>query len=121
MTTWNLTGTRQLVLICNGDSCSERGADAVTVALRRALRDCRLDPQVHTARTRCMGRCDDGCTVVVQPDGIWYREMTPALAEAMVREHLGSGTPLAAQVSFVHGADGMQQVSGTVPGKDKPR
>ena len=120
MTTWDLTGTRQLVLICNGDSCSDRDADGVTLALRRALRECQLDPRVHTARTRCLGRCDDGCTVVVQPDGTWYRAVTPAIAVRIVHEHLAAGQAVAAHASYVQGEDGMEQVGGVVGGKPKP-
>jgi len=121
MTTWDLSGTTRLVLLCNGDSCSERGADAVTLTLRRALKDAGLDPLVHTARTRCMGRCDDGCTVVVQPDGVWYREVTPEVARRIVRDHLREGTPMHEHVSFITTPQGMHQVSGTRPGKPKPR
>jgi (2Fe-2S) ferredoxin len=121
MTTWNLAGTQRLVLLCNGDSCSSRDSDAVTVALRRAIAARGLDPVVHTARTRCLGRCDDGCTVVVQPDNIWYRNVTAAGAEAIVQEHLLHDCPVQPLVSFRPGADGLEQVSGTTPGVDKPR
>jgi (2Fe-2S) ferredoxin len=121
MTTWNLAGSERLVLLCNGDTCSERGADEVTVALRRALAASGLDPIVHTARTRCLGRCDDGCTVVVQPDNVWYRNVSPHVAEAIVSSHLERGAPVASHVSFVPQAGQLVQVSGTRPGKDKPR
>lgn len=120
MTTWDLRGTRHLVLLCNGDTCAGHGSEAVTVALRRALREHGLDPQVHTARTRCLGRCDDGCTVVVHPDGTWYRQVTPSLAEAIVEQHLMTGCPVQSHVSFVHGPDGMAQVSGTTRSTPKP-
>jgi (2Fe-2S) ferredoxin len=120
MTTWDLAGSQRLVLLCNGDTCNERGADAVTVALRRAVAACGLDPRVHTARTRCLGRCDDGCTVVVQPDNVWYREITPATAEAIVLRHLLRDTPVAEHVSFAPHDGRLVQVSGTRPGKAKP-
>lgn len=120
MTTWDLSDTRRLVLLCNGDTCSERGGDAVTVALRRALAARGLDPEVHTARTRCLGRCDDGCTVVVQPDNVWYRDITPQLAERIVQEHLVHDRPLRTHVSFEPNAGTLNQVSGTRPGKKKP-
>lgn len=108
------------MLLCNGDTCSERGADAVTVALRRALAARGLDPLVHTARTRCLGRCDDGCTVVVQPDNIWYRNITPDVADAIVSSHLAHDAPVTSHVSFVPDAGRLVQVSGTQPGKEKP-
>jgi (2Fe-2S) ferredoxin len=119
MTTWDLTGTERLVLLCNGDTCSGRGSDAVTVALRRRLQEAGLDPAVHTARTRCLGRCDDGCTVVVQPDNVWYRNVTPEIAAAIVEDHLTAGAPVEDFVSFRPGPAGLQQVSGTSDGIPK--
>jgi (2Fe-2S) ferredoxin len=119
MTTWDLNGTRQIVLLCNGDTCTQQGADQVTLILRRALQARHLDPLVHTARTRCMGRCDDACTVVIMPDNVWYRNVTPALAERIVAEHLVGGVPVPDQVSFLPGADGLAQISGAQPGKSK--
>lgn len=121
MTTWDLAGTRHLVLLCNGDSCAGRGADEVTLSVRRRLATLGLDPVVHTVRTRCMGRCDDGCTVVVQPDGIWYRGVTPEVAERIVDEHLRHGRPVTTHASFVTGPTGMEQRSGTTVHKSKPR
>ncbi len=120
MTTWNLEGSERLVLLCNGDSCSERGADAVTLTLRRALAAAGLDPLVHTARTRCLGRCDDGCTVVVQPDNVWYREVTPEVAAVIVAQHLTGGAPVDDVVSFRPESGQLVQVSGTRPGIPKP-
>lgn len=106
--------------MCNGDTCSQRGADDVTLALRRALAEEGLDGAVHTARTRCLGRCDDGCTVVVQPDNIWYREVSAEVARRIVQAHLGRGEPVTAHVSFEPGLDGLRQISGTRPGVPKP-
>ncbi|MFN9795786.1 MAG: (2Fe-2S) ferredoxin domain-containing protein [Gemmatimonas sp.] len=121
MTTWNLNGTHRLVLLCNGDSCSDRGGDAVTVTLRREIAALGLDPAVHTARTRCLGRCDDGCTVVVQPDNVWYRNVTPDFARRLVQEHLHGDAPVLEQVSFLPGTSGLRQVSGVYPGVAKPQ
>jgi (2Fe-2S) ferredoxin len=121
MTTWDLNGTQRVVLLCNGDSCHDRDADAVTVALRRALKTRHLDPLVHTARTRCLGRCEDGCTVVVMPDMVWYRQVDPDVAMRIVAEHLVEGQPVADHVSFLAGPEGLTQVSGTRPGQAKPR
>jgi len=121
MTTWNLNGMARLVLMCNGDTCSQHGADEVTVALRRELSAQGLDPLVHTARTRCLGRCEDACTVVVQPDNIWYRDMTPELAVQLVSQHLKRGEPMLEQASFLPVDGVLQQISGFEPSTDKPQ
>ena len=35
-----------------------------------------------------MGRCGEGPTLVVYPDGVWYRGVHADDAEELVREHL---------------------------------
>jgi (2Fe-2S) ferredoxin len=107
------------VLVCSGSTCKERGSDKVTARFRRAIEEHGLDPEVHTARTRCLGRCDDGCTVVVQPDNIWYREITPSLAERIVEEHLLDDCPVRKQVSFEPKGGELVQRSGVRSGKKK--
>jgi len=120
MTTWDLRGTERLVLLCNGDTCTPLGSDEITLALRREIAAQGLDPVVHTARTRCLGRCEDACTVVVQPDNVWYRNVTAEVACAIVRQHLLTDSPVLSHVSFTAGDTGLVQVSGIRPGKPKP-
>ena len=35
-----------------------------------------------------MGRCGEGPTVAVYPDGIWYRDVQPDDAKELIEEHL---------------------------------
>ncbi|MCU0625993.1 MAG: (2Fe-2S) ferredoxin domain-containing protein [Gemmatimonadaceae bacterium] len=119
MGTRDLTGTRHVVLVCAGDSCHDRGADKVTRELRRAVREAALDTAVHLVRTRCLGRCDEGCTVAVEPDQVWYREVTPKLARRIVHEHLAAGAPIAARASYRAGPDGLEAQPGTKRGKPR--
>jgi (2Fe-2S) ferredoxin len=43
---------------------------------------------IKITRTLCMGRCGEGPTVAVYPDGIWYRAVKPEDAPELVQEHL---------------------------------
>lgn len=85
MTTWNLSGTKKHVLICNGSSCMKKGGEEITQAIRDEIVNRNLDQVIHTTRTRCNGRCKDACVVIVYPDGIWYRDITPELGRKIVK------------------------------------
>lgn len=75
------------VLVCGNADCAERGSVALLSSLRRLLKDAgRRDIQV--TRTSCMGRCGEGPTVVVYPDGIWYRGVREDDARELVDGHL---------------------------------
>jgi len=76
------------VLVCTNADCADRGSVALVDELRRLLKSAGVDREVRVTRTSCMGRCGEGPTVVVYPDGIWYRGVTSADAEALVGDHL---------------------------------
>lgn len=94
MATWDLSQTTHHVLICNGGSCMRKGGEEVTVALRESISKAGLDDVVHTTRTRCNGRCEDACVVIVYPEGIWYENVTPEDADLLVEQHLRNGEPV---------------------------
>jgi len=100
----DLTQVSRHLFLCNGSSCAARGAAATTAALREEIHARGLDEQLHTTKTLCNGRCDDGPIVIVQPDGLWYKYVDPTLARRIVTEHLQSGQPVDTHVLYVWGA-----------------
>ncbi|EKS54245.1 2Fe-2S ferredoxin, partial [Citrobacter freundii ATCC 8090 = MTCC 1658 = NBRC 12681] len=68
------------------------GGEEVTVAIREAIAEAGLDDYVHTSRTRCNGRCEDACVVIVYPEGIWYQNVTPEDAGLLVDQHFRLGS-----------------------------
>jgi sirohydrochlorin cobaltochelatase len=76
------------VLVCANADCAERGSVALLEELRRRVKDAGRKDSIRVTRTSCMGRCGEGPTVAVYPDGIWYRGVRVDDAEELVREHL---------------------------------
>jgi sirohydrochlorin cobaltochelatase len=79
---------RKHVLVCGNADCAERGSVALVEELRRRIKDSQRRDDIRVTRTSCMGRCGEGPTVAVYPDGIWYRGVRADDAEELVREHL---------------------------------
>jgi (2Fe-2S) ferredoxin len=120
MATWNLAGTKHHLLICNGGSCMREGGEEVTQAIRDEIARSDVDSLIHTTRTRCNGRCDDACIVILYPQGIWYREMTPETGRRMVNELLGDVVPLANQIVYAY-KDGLVPNGSVRTGIEKKR
>jgi sirohydrochlorin cobaltochelatase len=76
------------VLVCGNADCADRGSLPLIDGLRQHLRQAEHNRDIRVTRTSCMGRCGEGPTVVVYPDGIWYRGVTASDADVLVREHL---------------------------------
>ncbi|MDQ0194491.1 (2Fe-2S) ferredoxin domain-containing protein [Paenibacillus wynnii] len=88
MTTWNLQGTTSHLLICNGSSCKKHKGEEVAEAIEDEIEKQGAQSLIHTTVTRCNGRCSDACVVISYPEGVWYKEITPKSAKALVRKHL---------------------------------
>lgn len=76
------------VLVCGNVDCAARGSNALITNLRRELRARGRERDIRVTRTACMGRCGEGPTVAVYPDGIWYRGVNESDAAELVDEHL---------------------------------
>jgi (2Fe-2S) ferredoxin len=81
-----LSSVSKHVLLCNGASCTKKGAEEVTNAIRQEIKDQGLLKEIHTTKTLCNGRCKEGPTVVVYPDGDWYKEMTPEKGKQLIEK-----------------------------------
>lgn len=100
----DLTQVERHLFLCNGSSCAARGASASTTVLREEVQARGLHERVHTTKTLCNGRCDDGPIVIVQPDGLWYKYVDPVMARRIVADHLEGGRPVETHVLYAWGA-----------------
>ncbi|WP_413744131.1 (2Fe-2S) ferredoxin domain-containing protein [Synechococcus sp. MIT S9451] len=68
-------------------------------ALKRLIRELDLEnPQrpegmVLRSKVDCLRICEQGPILLIWPDGIWYREVTPERIETILREHVVRGRP----------------------------
>lgn len=82
---------RAHVLVCGGGACASSGCKAVREEIERQLTATGIDREVKVVTTGCMGPCDLGPIVVIYPEGVLYRKVTPDDAADIVNEHLVKG------------------------------
>ncbi|MHB0938168.1 MAG: FAD-dependent oxidoreductase [Armatimonadota bacterium] len=83
--------SRYRLLICAGAGCVSSGCLAMRDALVAALKEAGLDDQVVIYETGCIGSCDLGPTLVVEPEGVFYTHVTADDTARIVNQHLVNG------------------------------
>jgi (2Fe-2S) ferredoxin len=91
----NVGGYRRHVFLCLGPSCcSESDGHKAWDALKHELKQAGLGDVCHRTKAGCLRICCAGPTMVVYPEGTWYRNMTADRMARFVHEHLQHDRPV---------------------------
>lgn len=76
------------IYVCENVDCASKGSISLINKIRSSIKKHGRQTDFRVSRSSCLGRCGEGPTVVVYPDGIWYQRVNESDAEELVAEHL---------------------------------
>jgi len=85
-----MDGNKSCVRICM-TGCRARGAEQIKEAFREELEKQGLEDEVEIRATGCQGFCARAPVVVIDPDGIFYQQLTPKDVPDIVSQTLKGG------------------------------
>lgn len=74
-------------------SCSRKGAVKLRNYMKARAKELGVDG-IRINQAGCLDRCELGPTVVVYPEGVWYKIESIEDADAVLMEHLRDGQPV---------------------------
>jgi len=89
---------RRHLLMCVGPRCTEDGeAEELFSMLADKFKAAGIDKgdlRVKRTRTSCFATCKSGPIMCVQPDGVWYYNVTEKNLDRIIKEHFVEGRPV---------------------------
>jgi len=72
-------------------SCAAKGSEAVREEFKKQIYERGLKGRMRANAAGCLDQCENGCTVVVYPEQVWYGHVTPGDVTEIIEEHLEKG------------------------------
>jgi len=86
------------IKICNGPRCKEKGSHEILEALKKEIKEQGVENKVTineiTSEDECPGYCALAPTMIVEPEGIIYKNLKTKNISSLVSEHIVKNTPV---------------------------
>jgi len=83
------------LMVCAGTACVSNHSFEIKESLEKEIRKQGLEEEVLVVTTGCNGFCERGPLLVVQPENIFYQQLSVKDIPHLVEEHLLKGRPVA--------------------------
>jgi (2Fe-2S) ferredoxin len=86
--------THHIFVCCKKGSCDKDGKEKLRDRFKKELKQRKLAPLVRANQAGCLDQCDEGPTVVIYPQEIWYGHVTPDDVPRIIEETIIGGRVL---------------------------
>jgi len=75
-------------------SCLRSGAQGLVDLFKKTIREKGIHADIRAQRAGCLDVCENGPSVVVYPEGVWYGKVQLEDVNEIIESHLVNGVPL---------------------------
>ena len=86
-----LDKVRNVIIVCTDRDCRTAGAKSIFKKCQRHLKDSKRRKTTMLVESKCIGICERGPIVGVQPANKWLTKAEPSSAIALINETLPGG------------------------------
>ncbi len=79
------------LMICSSTGCESNKAGVLHRRFQDFVNEKGLDEKIKVCKTGCFGFCEKGPILKIQPDGVYYTNLTPEDADRVMDDHLTRG------------------------------
>ena len=82
------------VLVCTNEKplhCAEKGSFELLQTFRDEVKKLGLENEIYVTKTGCTHQHHCGPTVIIYPDGVWYKEVAKNDVSEIINSHLVGG------------------------------
>jgi len=90
----NTTGYRYYLTLCDGPTCMQKASRTMRETLERELARLHLSDKVRILVSGCLGMCQKGPILIVNPGYAMYGRLTEEAVVRIVEEHLFNNRPV---------------------------
>jgi len=69
-------------------SCGRKGGMEVFLELHKQVKARKLKEKIRLSKATCLAACELGVTIVIYPEGVWYKQVKVSDVVRIVDEHL---------------------------------
>lgn len=70
--------------------CADKGAEELRAYMKQRVKELGI-PHIRVNASGCLDQCEQGPTMVIYPEGIWYRCDSREAIDRVITEHLQGG------------------------------
>jgi NADH:ubiquinone oxidoreductase subunit E len=83
----------QVIYVCNGSKCKKRGGKEISKLFRSLIKDAGLKDEVEVIKTDCTDRCKFAPVMSLQPQNLWFHDLTEVRARQLFQEQVLPSAP----------------------------